>query len=100
MDRVEMVVLTAEARGQTHDALSELKRLGRAGWIDLTYYAVVDKDASGAVHVQESSDPVETASVSAAEGLSGVLAGCLLGPAGATLGAATGVMLGRWTATA
>ncbi len=86
MDRVEMVVLVTEARDNAHEALRELKRLDRAGWIDLTYYALIDKDAGGGVHVQEASDPVETVSLVAV----GANAGAALGKSTASESAQAG----------
>src|SRR5262249_14618708 len=89
MDGTQTIILIAESQNDAHEALKELKRLVRTGWIDLTYYALVDKDSEGAVHFRETSESVDTVSL-AAGGVSGWLVGSIFRSVGAVMGAAAG----------
>jgi hypothetical protein len=75
-----MVALVAETEPDIREALTGLKRLEQSGWIDLTYYARLDKGAHDAVRVREVSDPVEAVNQTAGEGLAGTLGNSLFGP--------------------
>jgi uncharacterized membrane protein len=81
MSCTEVIILLAKSGDAAHDALSELKRLQREGWIDLTCYALVDADGNGGVRIRQTSDK--------AKGLTGALIGCLLEPASAPMTVAT-----------
>jgi hypothetical protein len=54
MDYLQMLVLTTGSRDAAVRALDEIKALERAGWIELTDYAILGTDAQGAVRVYES----------------------------------------------
>jgi uncharacterized membrane protein len=86
MDSAEMIFLITSSRNTAHEALKELKLLDRAGWIDLTYYALASKDRRGRVRIHESSDPAETVGSRRTATLTGTLAGCLFAPAEAAFG--------------
>ena len=83
-----MVALIAETEPCAREALAELKRLDQTGWIDLIYYARLDRGAYDGVRVLEVSDPIEAASQSAGDGLAGNLGASLFGPAAPATGGA------------
>jgi hypothetical protein len=76
-----MVALIAESEPDAREALAELKQLEQAGWIDLIYFARLNKGLHDGVRVLEVSDPREAASESANDGLAGTLGARLFGPA-------------------
>jgi uncharacterized membrane protein len=82
MENVEMLALVTESPDEAYDALSELKRLEQAGWIDLTYYVLVDRDAAGRVQVEEASEPGEIIRTLESGGLAGDLIGHMFGAPG------------------
>jgi hypothetical protein len=88
MEAVEMIALIPETPDDAHQALRELKRLERAGWIDLTYYALLESDPGGTVHVEAASDPAEAVNRDATDGLAQCLIRRLFGPVGTVRAAA------------
>ena len=98
MESVEMIALIAENPDDAHDALSDLKRLEQAGWIDLTYYALVDRDPAGGFQVEEASDPADSVSA-AGDGLAKELLGQLCRKEGSG-GGATAMALGAGMSSA
>jgi uncharacterized membrane protein len=93
MESVEMMALITENPDDAQEALSDLKRLEQAGWIDLAYYALIDRDPAGRVQVEEASDPVESVNPAPADGLAGGLIGHLFGLDGASGRAARSVSI-------
>jgi hypothetical protein len=75
-----MVALIAESEPDAREALAELKRLEQAGWIDLIYFARLDKGVLEGMRVLEVSDPIEAARESNGDGLAGILGSRLFGP--------------------
>ncbi len=61
----EIVILLAKSREAAAESLRELKRLDREGWVDLTWYALLDDDTGG-LRIREASDHAEGVAVSAA----------------------------------
>uniref|UniRef100_Q021L4 Uncharacterized protein n=1 Tax=Solibacter usitatus (strain Ellin6076) TaxID=234267 RepID=Q021L4_SOLUE len=59
MAGTEIVMVTAKSRDAAKDALRELKRLDREGWVDITCYALVEVDANAAARVIEASTCAE-----------------------------------------
>jgi hypothetical protein len=59
MAGTEIVIVNAKSRDWAKDALRELKRLDREGWVDVTCYALVQGDANGAPRVVEASTCAE-----------------------------------------
>jgi uncharacterized membrane protein len=89
MDRVVAVVFDNEK--QAYDGLRALRGLHREGSITLYSDAVVAKDASGKLQVQETDE----APAGTLFGLlTGSLVGLLGGPVGLAVGAGTGTMIG------
>jgi hypothetical protein len=62
MPGTETIILITKSRYAAHDALRELKRLHREGWIDLTCYTLVDADERSGPRIRETSDRAETIS--------------------------------------
>jgi len=62
MAGTEIVILTAQSRDAANDALRELKRLDREGWVDVTCYALMQGDANGPPRVVEASTCAENLS--------------------------------------
>ena len=54
MNHLEMLVLTTGSREEAARALEDIKGLERAGWIELTDYAVLGNDPQGTLRVYES----------------------------------------------
>ena len=83
MDRIELLTLITDVPDRASDALEELKRLQRAGWIDVTCYALLAKDAQGAIRIQEASDSGQSITLAATAEAATVPAGwpCWLGQA-------------------
>jgi hypothetical protein len=54
MAGTEIVIVVSKSRDAAKDALRELKRLDREGWIDVTCYALVQGGANGALVVEAS----------------------------------------------
>jgi uncharacterized membrane protein len=77
-----LIVLITASPEAAREALGELKRLNRTGWIDLVYYTIADKNRRGVLHIRESSDLIEAVSAAAAEGSSGSAAGGVVWTAG------------------
>ena len=59
MNHLEMLVLTTGSREEAARALEDIKGLERAGWIELTDYAVLGNDPQGTLRVYESASSVE-----------------------------------------
>jgi len=64
----EIVILTTKSRDSAGDALRELKRLDREGWVDLVCYALVDEDAKGNRRMRETSDCAEAIGLARSNG--------------------------------
>jgi hypothetical protein len=79
----EIIILFAKSRDSAREALRELKRLQREGWIELTCHALIDEEENGALHISETSEKAETIGLAAAEGLSRVFTDHLFQAAGA-----------------
>ena len=62
MAGTEIVMLTTKSRDAANDALRELKRLDREGWVDVTCYALMQGDANGPPRVVEASTCAENLS--------------------------------------
>jgi uncharacterized membrane protein len=88
----EVIALVTKARDEAYDALRELKRLNREGWIDMTCHVFLDADAK-ALRVRETSESAGAISLEAAGGLTGTLIGCFFGPDGALLASAAEAVL-------
>jgi phage shock protein A len=73
MAYTEIVILSTKSRDAARDALRELKRLHRDGWVDITCYALVDEDGKGGLHIREASDCAEALRLSDSNGLAGAL---------------------------
>jgi hypothetical protein len=58
MDQLQVLVLTTAGREDADHALDEIKRLERAGWIELTDYALLGLDSQSVVRVHESAGAV------------------------------------------
>jgi uncharacterized membrane protein len=99
MESVEMMALITGCPDDAHDALNDLKRLEQAGWIDLTYYALVDRDPAGRFQVEEASDPVEGAKPARTTALAKDLLGHLAGE-GRSGGVAAAMALGAGVSSA
>jgi uncharacterized membrane protein len=87
-----MIVTVFGSEAQAYEGVRALNRLHEEGSISLHAYAVIAKDAKGAVNVKQESDP---GPVGSAIGLgAGSLIGLLGGPVGVAVGAVTGTMAG------
>jgi uncharacterized membrane protein len=90
MDRMLVVVFDSEK--QAYEGKKALQQLDGEGSIAVYAYAVIAKDANGAVTVRQSDDPGPLGSL---VGTSlGSLIGLLGGPAGLAIGAAVGLLAG------
>jgi hypothetical protein len=67
MNRLDMLVLTTGSREEAVRALDDIKGLERAGWIELTDYAVLGNDPQGTLRVFESASPGEPKSLGSGE---------------------------------
>jgi uncharacterized membrane protein len=79
----EVIALITKSRDAACDALRELKRLNRDGWIDMTCHVLLDAGAKDGLRVRETSERAETIRLATAGGLTGTLIGCIFGPDGA-----------------
>src|SRR6185369_9561657 len=84
----EVIALITKSRDAAYEALKELKRLNREGWIDMTCHVLLDADARSGLRVRETSERAETIRLAAPGGLTGALIGCFFGPDGALLASA------------
>jgi len=84
----EVIALITKSREATYEALKELKRLNREGWIDMTCHVLLDADARSGLRVRETSERAETIRLAAPGGLTGALIGCFFGPDGVLLASA------------
>ena len=84
----EVIALITKSRDAAYEALRELKRLNREGWIDMTCHVLLDADARSGLRVRETSERAETIRLAAPGGLTGALIGCFFGPDGALLASA------------
>ena len=93
MTQENVVVVRFTEPSKAYQALSVLKDCDAGGRIGLESAAVVERTASGELHIPESADnvgPVGTASGS----LIGMLVGVLGGPVGALVGWGAGALMG------
>ena len=93
MARENVVVVRFSEPSKAYQALSVLKECDAGGRIGLKSAAVVERTATGELHIPESADNdslVGTASGS----LIGMLVGVLGGPVGVLLGWGAGAMMG------
>jgi len=81
----EIIILTTDSRDAARDALREVRRLDREGWVDLTGYARVDSEKSGDLHVREASDCAEAACLATTRALTAALLECLKRATGGVL---------------
>jgi uncharacterized membrane protein len=84
----EVIALITKSRDAAYEALRELKRLNREGWIDMTCHVLVDADARSGLRVRETSERAETIRLATSGGLTGALIGCFFGPDGVLLASA------------
>jgi uncharacterized membrane protein len=84
----EVIALITKSRDAAYEALRELKRLNREGWIDVTCHVLLDSDAKNGLHVRETSERTETIGLTAGGGLTGAVIGCFFGPDGVLLASA------------
>src|SRR5258708_39409797 len=59
MDHPQALLLTPACREDAGRALDEIKRLERAGWIELIDYALLAQDTDGVIRVHESAGAIE-----------------------------------------
>ncbi|MGA9359117.1 MAG: DUF1269 domain-containing protein [Mycobacterium sp.] len=90
---VNVIAVTFDERSKAYQALSTLKGLDREGRIELKSAAVVERDATGRLHIPEGTDNASGEGF-AAGGLIGMLVGILGGPVGVLLGLGTGGLIG------
>ena len=82
MARLDITILFTKSHDAACDALKEVKRLNREGWIDVTCYALVDGDEKDGMRIYETSERAETIGLAAGEELRGALLEQLFPPAG------------------
>jgi uncharacterized membrane protein len=85
----EVIALLTKSRDTAYEALRELKRLNRDGWIDMTCHVLLDADAKNGLRVRETSERAETITLVANGGLTGTVIGSFFGPEGALLASAS-----------
>ena len=84
----EVTALITKSREAAYEALRELKRLNREGWIDIACHVLLDTDAISGLRVRETSERAETIRLAAPGGLTGALIAYFFGPDGALLASA------------
>ena len=95
MDDLTLILLTANSKDGARQALDAAKALDRDGWIELTDYALIRKDAKGHVTTREMDDDLSEKVAAASVGVAGGVAGGVVGgPVGAVAGVAAGALVG------
>lgn len=88
-----IVLVTFGEPSQAYQAMSELRRLGDEGALDVRTAAIVERQADGQFRVPEGPENIGFVGT-AAGGAIGALVGALAGPLGLLLGGATGAVVG------
>ena len=93
MAKENVVVVRFVEPSKAYEALSVLKQCDAQGRIGLRSAAVVERSASGELHIQEDADNVGLVGM-ASGSLIGMLVGVLGGPVGVLLGWGSGALIG------
>jgi len=93
VSEVNVLTVTFEKNAQAHEAITKLNELDSQDQIKLRAAAVVTRDPSGRVQIQDKVGGPEYVGT-ATGGMLGLLIGIIGGPLGMLLGGATGVLIG------